>query len=145
MHEAAIIDALIRQVLAEAEAHALARVTEVDLQVGRLQHIDPRTMVELFGWMKEEFPLLAGARLHITPTPIRISCRSCAREAELAEAVFACPHCGRRTLEILSGSELILARLTGKTRDEESRLPATREAIPRNMAQRRIRELKEGE
>jgi hydrogenase nickel insertion protein HypA len=115
MHEAAIVDALIRQVLAEAEAHSLARVTTIQLRVGRLQHLDHRVLAELFALMKGGFPGLAGARLRVAYAPVRVACRSCASESELSQPDFACPRCGG-AFEVLSGGELILEHLTGTVR-----------------------------
>ena len=93
MHEAAIIEDLIRQVLQEAEKNRLAKVSIIHLVIGCLHHLVRKTMNELFDLMKIEFPILAGAILKTEIHPLRFICRSCGKETEAAAPSYSCPFC----------------------------------------------------
>jgi hydrogenase nickel incorporation protein HypA/HybF len=119
MHEAAIIEEVIRQALQEAEKNRLARISIVHLAVGRLHHLVPRTLSDLFDLMKEGSPVLAGAMLETQIRPLKFVCRSCGRETETNAPSFSCPACRSTDIRILSGNELILAHIEGE-QDEGS-------------------------
>ena len=114
MHEAAIIEDLIRQVLQEAEKNRLQKISSVQLTVGRLHHLVRQTMSELFDLMKSEFPVMAGAILRIKISPLRFVCRSCGKETKADAPSFLCPACRSSALRIVSGYELILASMEGE-------------------------------
>lgn len=114
MHEAAIIEEVIRQSLQEAEKNRLARISIVHLAVGRLHHLVPQTMSNLFDIMKAESPILAAAILETEIRPLKFACRSCSRETEAAASSFSCPACRSTDIRILSGNELILACIEGQ-------------------------------
>ncbi len=114
MHEAAIIEDVIRQVLHEAEKNRLAKISIVYLTVGRLHHLVRQTMTELFDLMKKEFSILNEATLKVEVGPLRFVCQSCGRETEADAPSFSCPACLSAKIQILSGYELILARIEGE-------------------------------
>jgi hydrogenase nickel incorporation protein HypA/HybF len=114
MHEAAIIDEVIRQALQQAEKNRLARISKVHLAVGRLHHLVPRTMSDLFDLMKAGSPILAAAVLKTEIRPLKFACRSCGRETEAASPSYSCPACRSTDIRIISGNELILAHIEGQ-------------------------------
>ncbi|MBN2399964.1 MAG: hydrogenase maturation nickel metallochaperone HypA [Candidatus Aminicenantes bacterium] len=114
MHEAAIIEDVIRQVLHEGEKNRLVKISMVFLTVGRLHHLVLETMTELFDLMKKEFPILNQATLKVDMDPLRFVCRSCGQETEADAPSFSCPACRSVNIQILSGYELILARIEGE-------------------------------
>lgn len=106
MHEAAITEALLEQV--RTHAPGAARVRAVRVEVGALEHLDAEVMGTIWRAMTEDSPL-SGARLEITPEPVRVRCRACGREFEPEDrAILLCPECGRASPQILSGSGVIL-------------------------------------
>ncbi|MFH2108032.1 MAG: hydrogenase maturation nickel metallochaperone HypA [Chrysiogenia bacterium] len=114
MHEAAIIEDLVRQVLQEAESNRLQKISVIRLTVGRLHHLVPQTMRELFDLMKGEFPIMTGAILQTEICPVRFVCRSCGSETVAAAPSFSCPDCRSTDIRIVSGYELILASIEGE-------------------------------
>ena len=114
MHEAAIIEDVIRQVLQEAEKNRLARISNIHLVVGRLHHLVRQTMAELFNLMKREFPIISEATLKVEICPLRFVCRPCGKETEADAPSFSCPACQSTDIRIISGYELILARIEGE-------------------------------
>ncbi len=117
MHEAAIIEDVIRQVLREAEKNRLARVSIIRLLVGRLHHVVRRTLEEIFNLMKMEFPIISDATLKVKVGAVRFVCRPCGRETEADTPSFSCPICHSTDIRIISGYELILARIEGEQHD----------------------------
>jgi hydrogenase nickel incorporation protein HypA/HybF len=114
MHEAAIIDDLIRQALQEAEKNRLQKISSITMIIGRLHHVVPNVLNELFDLMKHEFPIMAQAILRAEFRPLRFVCRSCGSETTAAEPSFSCPDCLRTDIRIVSGYELILASIEGE-------------------------------
>lgn len=114
MHEAAVIEHLIRQVLQEAEKNRLAKISIIHLTIGCLHHLVQQTMSELFDLMKGEFPIMAGAILQTEICPLRFVCLSCGRETEATAPSFSCPVCRSTNIQIISGYELILAHIEGE-------------------------------
>ncbi len=114
MHEAAIIEDVIRQVLFEAEKNRLAKISIVHLAVGCLHHLVRQTMAELFDLMKNEFLILGEATLKVEIKPLRFVCRPCGKETEADAPSFSCPACQSSDIRIISGHELILARIEGE-------------------------------
>jgi hydrogenase nickel incorporation protein HypA/HybF len=114
MHEAAIIEDLIRQALQEAKKNRLQKISVVELTIGRLHHVVPQVMNELFDLMKTEFPVTADASLRAEICPLRFVCRSCGKETTADGPSFSCPDCRSTDIRILSGYELILASIEGE-------------------------------
>ena len=119
MHEAAIIEEVIRQALGQAEKNRLAKISIVHLAVGRMHHLDRQTMSDLFDLMKEGSPILAGAAPKTEIRSLKFVCRSCGRETEAAVASFSCPACRSTDIRLISGNELILAHIEGEQNEEQ--------------------------
>jgi hydrogenase nickel incorporation protein HypA/HybF len=116
MHEMSLAVSLVRRVVAEASKANLVRVTEVDVQVGTLQAVEP----DLFG---EAFRAAAlgtraeGADLHVTPVRAEACCLICGETYEPEWADFQCPACGQAEPQILKGRDMLLAAVSGEQND----------------------------
>ena len=114
MHEMSLAVSLVRRVEAEAAKANLVKVTEVDVQVGTLQAVEP----ELFG---EAFKAAAqgtraeGADLRLTSVHAEASCLVCGENYEPQWADFQCPACGLAEPQILQGRDMVLAAVSGET------------------------------
>lgn len=110
MHEAAIADALIEQVLTHVERHGAVRVREIALEAGAVQLVAPEALELAFAAAAEGTPA-QGARLHIVEVPAVARCNPCGREFAPEIDWYVCPHCGQADVEIVAGNDIILKSL----------------------------------
>lgn len=120
MHEASITQALIEQATEEGKKNNLMKIGVVHIGIGRFQHVSIPTLTEIFDWMKKENPLLDESRLQTEILPAVYLCRSCKKESKIETPQYTCLHCGSTDIEIISGFELLLLRIEGKTIESES-------------------------
>ena len=110
MHELAICQALIRQVVALADERGAASVSDIHVNVGPLSGVEPQLL-------QSAFPLAAaatiadGAVLHIEDMSVRVYCPDCDVESEVAVNRLLCGQCGGWQTRLVSGDELLLARV----------------------------------
>ena len=105
MHELAITQAIMSIVLRKALEVDAARVTRVDLQVGRLAGVIPEC-VELQFSLLGKGTVAEEANLFFDQPPITLKCRTCDIAYATDDTEFTCPQCGGREIDILSGFEL---------------------------------------
>jgi len=117
MHEMSIATELLREVLAAAEPHAPARVTDVEVAAGELQQIVPEALEAAWHSLAAGTPA-EGAVLHLTETPIEARCRACGRTFRPDVTDFACPGCGQADVDVVAGRDIILTSLTCEAEDE---------------------------
>lgn len=108
MHELS----LCRSIYAIADrAREGRQVDVVHLQVGQLRQVVPSTLEYCWGLITEQTPL-AGSRLGIDHVPIRLGCRDCGEETQVAERlVLTCAHCGGGAVTVRSGEEFLLTSM----------------------------------
>lgn len=116
MHEMSLAVSLIRRVEAEASKANLVRVTEVSVQVGTLQAVEPELFNEAFkaaalGTRSE------GAELRLTPVRAEACCLICGETYEPEWADFQCPACGQAEPQILQGRDMMLSAVSGEQVD----------------------------
>jgi len=104
MHELAVADSLVEEIL---DRFGEARIARVVLEVGRLACIEPDAIRFCF----EECARgtgLQGAALEIVDVPGRANCRGCGAAGVLLEGPIPLCACGSADLEVLAGSRLLL-------------------------------------
>jgi hydrogenase nickel incorporation protein HypA/HybF len=108
MHELSIAYSLV-EIASETAANAGAtRVRVVYLRLGALSGVD-RGALDFSYEIATEGTLLAGSTLVVEELPVRVYCRECAQELELASIqCFQCPQCGVPTGDIRQGRELAI-------------------------------------
>jgi hydrogenase nickel incorporation protein HypA/HybF len=110
MHELSICQALIDQVEAVARENGAIRVERILLQVGPLAGVEPALL-------QHAFPLAAAgtiaqdAELAIESAPVRVRCNDCGAESDATPNRLLCGACGGFRTRLISGDELLLARL----------------------------------
>ena len=110
MHELSICQALLEQVESIAREHHSARIERIVLRIGPLSGVEAPLL-------KQAYPLAAAgtvaehARLDIESMPVRIRCRSCSTESEVAPNRLLCAACGDYRTDLISGDEMLLARV----------------------------------
>jgi hydrogenase nickel incorporation protein HypA/HybF len=117
MHEMSLATALIDQVLAAASRSGLARVVEVEVDVGALQLVVAEALEAAFAAVSAD-TIASGAVLRQIEVPAQARCRCCDREYQPEIHIYTCPVCGRADAEILSGRDIILKSISGHEENE---------------------------
>ena len=84
---------------------AAARVTKVNLRVGKLAAVVPESLRFCFSVAVKDSPL-EDAILAIEEIPVVARCKDCDAQWTINEPVFVCKKCQSGSLEFLSGREL---------------------------------------
>jgi hydrogenase nickel incorporation protein HypA/HybF len=110
MHELSVCLALLDQVQAIAREHGATRVERILLHIGPLSGVEGELL-------RNAYPLAAagtlaeGALLDIEPAAIRVHCTQCGAESDAAPNRLLCAACGSHHTRLVSGDELLLARV----------------------------------
>lgn len=108
MHELSLCQSILGIV---DRARAGRAVEVVELRVGQLRQVVPETLVFCWGLVTEGTGL-EGSRLEVDHIPVRLSCRSCGTETEVAHAlVLTCGGCGSGDIAVLKGEEMEVTSL----------------------------------
>jgi hydrogenase nickel incorporation protein HypA/HybF len=107
MHELAICQALLRQILNVAEDRGSRCVGQITLRIGPLAGVEP-------GLLCTAFPLVAAgtpcesATLIIEETRVRVHCAACATISEVRSNRLLCKGCGTWRVTLHGGDEMLL-------------------------------------
>ena len=110
MHELAIMDSALNQILDQAQRAGASRVHCVRLRIGALSGVVPEALTFAFEALVPGTPA-AGARLAIEEVPARFWCADCAREFQSDDLFAECPACHRPSGDLRAGRELELASM----------------------------------
>jgi len=113
MHELPVTESILKIVLAHAEKNDACRVMTIQLQIGRLSHLEDEPMQRYFDYVSRG-TLAEGAKLQIERTPIRLECNACAESytVETANEVNTpCPQCGAKDAKLISGREYFIKNM----------------------------------
>ncbi len=110
MHELSVCQALIEQVVGIARAHNATAVERVLLRIGPLSGVEPALLMTAYPIAAAGTPA-EGAVLEIEQAAVTVRCRACGHEGEVPANRLLCPACGDYHTEMLSGDELLLARV----------------------------------
>jgi hydrogenase nickel incorporation protein HypA/HybF len=110
MHELAICQALIDQVAELAEERCAASVSDVFVAVGPLSGVESALLQNAFP-IAVAGTVADGAELHIDILPVRVHCKDCDAESEVAANRLLCAQCGTWKTRLVSGDELLLTRV----------------------------------
>ena len=110
MHELAICQALIGQVVDVAHEQHASKVSDIFVRIGPLSGVESPLM-------QNAVPIAAAgtvasdASLHLESTPIVVRCAECSAESEARMNRLVCGACGDWRTTLVSGDELILQRV----------------------------------
>jgi hydrogenase nickel incorporation protein HypA/HybF len=110
MHELALCEALTGQVERVAREAGAVRVLSVTLRVGPLSGIEPALLESAFP-LSSAGTMLERSKLLIERSPIRVRCLECGQESEALPTRLLCARCAHWRVQVLSGQELMLARV----------------------------------
>jgi hydrogenase nickel incorporation protein HypA/HybF len=110
MHELSVCQSLLDQVQRIAADHGADRVERIVLRIGPLSGVEGPLL-------RNAFPLAAAgtvaehAVLEIEPAPVRVHCITCGAESDATPNRLLCGACGDWHTRLVSGDEMLLARL----------------------------------
>jgi hydrogenase nickel incorporation protein HypA/HybF len=111
MHEVALANDLVEQILSSVAGRGVARVLEVDLDVGAQRLVVPEALRMAFE-AAARGTVAEGARLEIQEVAARAVCGSCGSEFRPGIDCYLCPACGRADARIVEGNDIILQSLS---------------------------------
>ena len=110
MHELAICESVLRQVLAVAASQNVRSVARITLRIGPLAGVEP-DLVRL------AFPIVAAgtacadATLDIEVAPVEVRCQVCDATSCVRPNRLLCATCGTWRVRLISGDEMLLASI----------------------------------
>ncbi|RMD70017.1 MAG: hydrogenase maturation nickel metallochaperone HypA [Gammaproteobacteria bacterium] len=107
MHEFAVCQALVKEVLALAERHGAKGISSIRLSLGPLSGVEPELLRHAYPLAAADTPASA-AELLIEELPIRVRCQTCGAETEASPNRLLCGRCGDWHTQLLSGDEMLL-------------------------------------
>jgi len=114
MHELAVCQALIEQVERVARENEARRVVSIVVSVGPLSGVEAQLL-------EHAYPLAAAgtiaerAALVVETVPVRVRCRTCCAETEVAANRLVCGACNDWQVEVTAGEDLLLKRVEIET------------------------------
>lgn len=108
MHELALCQALLEQVLGIARERDAQRVTGIVLRIGPLAGVEPEQLRRAYS-LAIAGTVAAQAALAVEEAPVRVRCSKCHAEGEASNSDLSCRSCGYWRTQLLSGDELLLA------------------------------------
>lgn len=115
MHELALCQALVSEVLEVARAQHAVAVSDIYLHVGPLSGVEAPLMENAFP-IAAAGTIMSGARLHMQDAPVRVACQECGEESEVPVNRLVCRRCGDWRTQLITGDELLLQRVVLDTR-----------------------------
>ena len=116
MHEISLVRNIFRTLEQEFNAEELARLSGIDLKVGKLSNVEPMLMQNAFGAVVEDEDRFRDVALNIRVLPVKIECEECGDVSEIHDYVFKCSN-GHPTRNLIQGTELLIERV--HFRDDE--------------------------
>ncbi|HEY9150778.1 MAG: hydrogenase maturation nickel metallochaperone HypA [Gammaproteobacteria bacterium] len=107
MHELAVCQGMLRQVMDITRREQARTVTRILVQVGPLSGVEPRLLSQAFPIASAGTPA-AGAVLELESLPVRVRCEQCGAETDARPNRLLCGACGDYHTRLLSGDELLL-------------------------------------
>ncbi len=107
MHELAICESVLRQVLVLAERHKASRVGRICLTIGPLAGVEPHLLLNAF-------PLIAAgtlceaAQIEIEAASVQVECDACGALSITNANRLVCGACGNWRVALIGGDEMLL-------------------------------------
>lgn len=119
MHELAVCQGIMEQVMAIARQHGARRVTAVKVMIGPLSGVEPQLLAQAFPIASAGTPAEA-AELQMEMLPLKVRCRGCGAESEAQPNRLVCAACGDWHTRLVCGDEMLLASVELITEPESS-------------------------
>lgn len=105
--------AIVEQAEQAARPHNVARISEIEIDVGALKQVVHESLLIAFEACSAG-TLAEGAVLKINEIPPTAVCQECGEDftPDLAGLSFACPGCGKANVTMTGGHEIVLKSMT---------------------------------
>jgi len=113
MHELTVIENVLEISGKVAEGNRLSRIDAINLDVGRMQHLNEEIMQHGFDAAKKD-TVASDAELKICWLPVQLQCNSCRQVFGADSGKFYCPICGSQDTEVSQGMELNIKSIEGE-------------------------------
>lgn len=110
MHELSLCQALLEQVAQVAREQHARRIVSVTVRIGPLSGVEPTLLASAYPFASAG-TAAADAALIIERAAVRVRCLGCGAESEARASSLICGVCRDWRVELLSGDELLLARV----------------------------------
>ncbi len=110
MHELAVCQGLMREVERVAHAAGADRVVAVTVRIGPLAGVEPQLLESAYP-LASAGTIADGSKLIVEQAALRVRCERCGGQSQAAVNRLICAHCGHWQVQVLSGEELLLARV----------------------------------
>jgi len=110
VHELSLCQNLIDQLTALVRQHGAMAVSRVEVQAGPLSGVEPQLLETAF-LLAREGTVADTAELVIESPPSRVECADCGAGCVVPTNDLTCTRCGSTDTTLVSGHELILARV----------------------------------
>ena len=110
MHELGVVIEIIKTVEDFAEKNKVSRIDTLVLQIGELSAMIPR-YIEACYPAAVDGTMMQETKLKIEILPGNAMCKGCGKVFNLLAGKGACPLCGKKDFEILSGREFSIKEI----------------------------------
>jgi hydrogenase nickel incorporation protein HypA/HybF len=107
MHELSVTEGILEIALEHANKAGAARVTQINLVIGRLASIVDDSVQFYWDTISED-TICQGARLDFKRIPAELQCQDCSTEYPIEQELTPCPKCGSYRTIIVKGEEFYL-------------------------------------
>ena len=107
MHEASLVESLLRQVVSLMQEHGAQRVHTIRVCVGEFSGVEPELFRSAYELLVDDSPA-RGAALELRTVPLRARCSACHQEFSVQQFCFQCPACECRQVDTIQGEDLLL-------------------------------------
>lgn len=114
MHELKIMQDIFPIIESVIKENHLKSVDKVVLRVGTLRQIIPEFLQFAFTAVTKD-TIAARAKLIIEIIPTTARCKTCQQQFNVGKNIYICPHCDSSDLEVLTGKEIILESIDGRS------------------------------
>ena len=113
MHELTVIENIMEIAFQVARENELSHINTINLDVGKMQHLNEGIMQHGFDAAKEG-TTAGGASLILNWLPVKLKCNECEHIFTSADMKFFCPNCGSKDTNIIQGTELNIKSIEGE-------------------------------
>lgn len=105
MHEMSLCEGMRRIIEEQAQAHKVARIAKVRVELGRFAGVEKEALTFAFDIVMRG-SVAEGAELVMQDLPGRAMCYDCMREVEIENRLDPCPSCQGGKLMPIGGDEM---------------------------------------
>ena len=107
MHELGVSENIVSIAITKAGEVRANKVIQINLAIGELSGFAPDCIRFYFDSLSND-TIVQGARLNFESVPAQLRCRDCSTVFHPEDALWSCPECRGRSVEISQGRELYI-------------------------------------